>query len=101
MSMDAVAFVEAVRRMGKSTVAKYHVFHSLDAPEDVVAEVEQWLYAHPRKTRQNEFLKQWPDTKLDGEGIIDIDPCVLQANHCDNDADCYHCRCAFWQQEVE
>lgn len=65
--MDAIEFVEQLRRMDKNAFRKYSVFD--DSPEDVVAEVEQWSKEHPRKTRQSVFLEQWPNAKIPDCGL--------------------------------
>lgn len=100
--MDAVEFVEQWRRMDKNGYRKYSIFN--DSPEDVVAEVEEWAKMNPAKTRQSEFLEQWPDCMLDGDCIIGLCPRNVDKNYiCDvNRSDgCPGCRRKFWGQEVE
>lgn len=100
--MDAIEFVEQLRRMDKNAFRKYSVFN--DSPEDVVAEVEQWSKEHPRKTRQSVFLEQWPNCMLDDDGFIGLCPRNVDKNYiCDiNRSDgCPGCRRKFWGQEVE
>lgn len=103
--MDAVKFVEERRRMfavsGKNP--KYSLFNMTTRAEDVVKEVEEWSAEHPYKTRQSEFLKQYPNAKLiDGVGAIcpktiDISlSCPIR-----DGIDCPYCRRKFWMQEVE
>lgn len=63
--------------------------------------VEKWSKEHPRKTRQDVFLKQWPEAKL-FDGIIDIKPCSLVTairSDCPKTF-CYDCRRKFWMKEV-
>lgn len=74
----------------------------------IIATVEQWSKEHPRKTRQSVFLEQFPNARLDTNGIIDIPPCqVDQKQHPSNGKDCCKfqscgdCRREFWMQEVE
>lgn len=106
--MDAVKFVEEVRRM-RSADRNFKIFNCNDRPEDVVKEVEEWSAAHPRKTRQSEFLKQWPEAKVDAHGVLDIEPCLLLKRYsykaedgCDDvDGNCIVCRREFWGQELE
>lgn len=121
--MDAVKFLEERNRMCKSFApdcegcrvdkAKPVVDECfrwiLDNPERAVQIVEEWYAAHPRKTRQSVFLKQWPNARIDENGVVAIMPCRMNAKefrtedgvcnrhgkHCD---DC--CR-EFWMQEVE
>ena len=73
----------------------------LDNPERAVQIVEEWSAAHPRKTRQSEFLKQWPEAKVDGTGVLKVPPCYLKNMKCPYTNCCYDCRREFWTQEVE
>lgn len=104
--MDAVEFVKQLRRMNKNASRKYNIFN--DSPEDVVSEVEQWSKEHPRKTRQSEFLKHYPNVELDGNGIINISPCRVDPKQypfngedCRKFRSCGDCLREFWMQEVE
>lgn len=79
-----------------------------DSCEKVIATVEQWLKEHPRKTRQSEFLKMFPNVSLDGNGIINISPCRVDPKQypfngkdCGRFSACSQCRREFWMQEVE
>ena len=108
--MDAVKFVEERRRMFAVTGEnpKYSLFNMSTCAEDVVKEVEEWSAAHPRKTRQSVFLKQWPEAKLDTNGAVAICPTILSKDYrsankrCKHpDTACYDCRREFWMQEVE
>lgn len=77
----------------------------------IIKSIEEWSAAHPRKTRQNVFLEQWPEATLDRHGISVI--CPKQLNYIlscidENDTatpkrykDCTACRREFWMQEVE
>lgn len=109
--MDVVEFFSEFRRMCRSSSdcakCEYHgdkCDNAIDLFEKTVAEVEQWSKEHPRKTRQDVFLEQWPEAVL-VDGIIGIKPCSLVAAYkleieC-NKTSCYDCRCKFWMQEVE
>ena len=104
--MDAIEFVKQLKRMDKSVIRKYSVFN--DSPEDVVAEVEEWVKMNPIKARQSVFLEQYPNVKLDTNGLIDIPPCRMDPGKYPlNGKDCYKfrscgdCRREFWMQEVE
>lgn len=70
--------------------------------EEVIFLVEQWAKEHPAKTRQSEFLKQFPDALLDENGVIDISPCIVSRGFrvdCSNrDTSCPSCRRAYWMQ---
>jgi hypothetical protein len=55
--MDAVKFVEERRRMYTLGCIKKGINDYNMKAEAVVAEVEAWAAAHPRKTRQSVFLE--------------------------------------------
>ena len=76
--------------------------------ERIAATVEQWSKEHPRKTRQSVFLEQFPNVKLDTNGIIDISPCrvdqeqySLSGKDCCRFQSCFDCRREFWLTELE
>lgn len=111
--MDAVKFIEERKRLCETNVSCVGCpandsrcrfsFTDGDEAAEQVELVERWSAAHPRKTRQSEFLKEWPDTYLDGYGVVAIAPCLISKEHqginCDA-SDCADCRKAFWSQEV-
>ena len=109
--MDVIEFFSEFRRMCKSssdcTKCEYHgdkCDNANEIFEKTVAVVEQWSREHPRKTRQDVFLEQWPEAEL-VDGIIDIKPCWLASDirfgpEC-HKTFCSDCRRKFWMQEVE
>lgn len=119
--MDAVKFIQERNRMcatytpkrcegcpadnyGGEGVACITI-DKIDA-DRLVPIVEKWSAAHPRKTRQSEFLKHYPNAQLDYRGVIGIAPCDLDKTMQGKDDDCYYgncdnCRREFWMQEVE
>lgn len=120
--MDAVKFLEERNRMCKSfspdcegcrvDEAKPVVDECfrwiLDNPERAVQIVEQWSAAHPRKTRQSEFLRQWPNAKIRKNGVVDILPCLMDIKFRTEDGGCGRpdllcedCCREFWLEEVE
>lgn len=106
--MDAVKFIEEHRRMYKVTGKHLPTLAEGIPAEDVVKEVEEWSAAHPRKTRQDVFLEQWPETYIRGDGYLDVCPLEVSAAHRDADGGCAiydricpDCRREFWMQEVE
>ena len=111
--MDAIEFVKQLRRMDEKGVLKKRFIYlragrETDSPEDVVAEVEEWSAAHPRKTRQSVFLKQYPEARIGYDGVLQIHPCMISASHRDARGNCVNmrrecpdCRREFWMQEVE
>lgn len=106
--MDAVKFVKERRRMYTLGCIKKGINDFTTKAEDVVAEVEEWSAAHPRKTRQSVFLEQWPDTQLDKKGNVIICPKQLCRGEEFNKliaacrgTNCYECRRKFWGTVVE
>ena len=106
--MDAVKFIEERRRMYKVTGKHSPTLAVCIPAEDVVKEVEEWSAAHPRKTRQDVFLEQWPETKIDKFGVIQICPMSISATHRDSNGECktpeimcMDCRRGFWMRGVK
>lgn len=94
------------RRASGQTCDKYIVKH----PEEAVAIVEQWAKEHPRKTRQSEFLKMFPEARL-FNGVLAIDTCKIDSSRFNTEEchmydefgtlGCDKCREQFWHEEVE
>lgn len=115
MSMDAMEFVRERNRMCSTFdrscdgCPAYENGWECDNDawdEKIVATVEQWSKEHPRKTRQSEFLKQWPNAQFDENGNIKVCPKLLMDVAPSNNGrgcvcSCYTCREDFWSQEVE
>ena len=106
--MDAIRFLEERKRMFKSgePVPGLNIDINYDS-EKVVKIVEEWSTTHPKKTRQDVFLEQWPGTRT-RYGEITIKPCELIAEFREANGDCarHRINCAncckeFWTQEVE
>ena len=71
--------------------------------EKCVAEVEKWSAEHPAKTRQSEFLKMFPNARLE-DGIIKLAPCFMDTKcKCEfSELDpCFDCRKKYWLAEIE
>lgn len=113
--MDAVKFVKTLDRMCNAECIKCEFWKrrgkwescnswQKNHPEEAVAIVEQWAAEHPIKTRQSEFLKQWPDARIKkADGLPMASPCDLDgklAGKCDG-IPCPECRRKFWLAEVE
>lgn len=107
--MDAVECMKAVTRMLKSgtidcEIQKYISAQKKNDYEGMVKAAEQWAAEHPAKTRQSEFLKQWPDARIKkADGLPMASPCDLDgklAGKCDG-IHCPECRKKFWLAEVE
>lgn len=101
--MDAVKFIEERNRMCGTMSEVWGV----DAAQ-IVKNTEEWSAAHPRKTRQSVFLKQWPEAELDTNGAVAICPTILSRDYRSANRRCKHigtacsdCRKEYWLQEVE
>ena len=117
--MDAVEFIRERNRMcdcsldcaacpAGRTPCGLNGGPSVESVEKLVQIVEEWAKAHPPKTRQSEFLRQWPEARVDKDGILSICPAEIAKNQrneyggCANlMEDCRKCRREFWGQEVE
>lgn len=57
-------------------------------------------FIQERKTRQSKFLEQYPDAKINKNGVLDIEPCTVEKSMvccmC-----CTECCQHFWLQEVK
>jgi hypothetical protein len=115
IDMDAVKFIRERNRMCKHfrecAECPAHgvicgTIGELNDAERLVQIVEQWSAAHPRKTRQSVFLKQYPNAVLDKDGVLRICPSFVGGDtpekyKCICLTDCSDCRREFWMQEVE
>ena len=73
--------------------------------DNIVTIVEKWSVVHPRKTRQDVFLEQFPNAPIytNTHNVI-LDPCLVDTTlrgHCPTGRGCDTCRREFWMQEVE
>ena len=114
--MDAVEFLKARSRMCNDNVCEggCPLFYCCndridDNMVELVSIVEQWAKEHPVKTRQSEFLKQWPDAEISDDGLPSIAPCQLYKDTeekdengvCCKNLECAECRRDFWLKEIE
>lgn len=103
--MDAVKFLQERNRMYESGAVTPGYDYD---PVMAVKIVEEWSAAHPRKTRQDVFLEQWPEANIGGDGVLQVCPAPISESHrnaqggCGNiHRKCRDCRKEFWGQEVE
>ena len=113
--MDAVEYLKTLNRMchceclkcefgkarsGFETCPVWQRTH----PKEAVEIAEKWAKEHPAKTRQSEFLEQWPDARIHKEdGLPMASPCDLDdklMGKCEG-ISCPECRKKFWLAEVE
>lgn len=68
--------------------------------------IEEWITAHPLKTRQDVFLEHYPKAALDKDGVLRICPSFVGGDtpkkyRCICLTDCSACRREFWTKGVE
>lgn len=116
--MDAVEFLRARRKLCDDNVCgeSCPLFDCCDddLEDDRVRQVlavEQLAKEHPAKTRQSEFLKMFPNARIESDGMPSICPIVVdkRCHNKDDDAlfclvrdeeECGKCRHDFWLAEI-
>lgn len=124
--MDAVKFIEERNRMcrhfdngcyecpASNTTCENELLYCAVGQESTmdakaqIAIVEEWSKEHPRKTRQDAFLEQWPEAVVTDGGVLSLCPAALSSSHrkqngrCGSpSASCDDCCREFWMQEVD
>ncbi len=120
--MDAVKFLYEIGRMHKShcsDCAECKLYgratetrelcgeYVKNHPDEAVAIVEQWAKEHPRKTRQSELLKMFPNVGRGDDGLIAFCPEDFDSKfECPPKSggghdQCGECRKKYWLEEVE
>lgn len=120
--MDAVEYVKQHRRMcdyyvncGDCPAYGYEWCSSLNGIPKMIPIVEQWVKAHPVKTRQSEFLKMFPNAQKSLNGVLDICPRKFEPKkyksatpdkvcvngNADDEYHCDECCRDFWLKEIE
>lgn len=115
--MDALKFIEERNRMcdyyrggnALSWCAECPAFQMTcvsvrSVTAEYIAAVEQWSKEHPRKTRQDVFLEQWPNCMMGDDDVVGMCPRNVDKMYACNGlafAGCPDCRRNFWMQEVE
>lgn len=109
--MDAVEFYRAFKRMCEKTDCKDCLLDQKCRPsanvepEEVVELVEEWAKEHPIKTRQSEFLKMFPNARIDDSRVLifcpkDFLPVGARSTYCEKHENCKECRKDYWLAEV-
>lgn len=114
--MDAVKFLKEWNRMCLHTgchdcqIKKevrndlFCLWIALKQPKDVVSTVEKWSAKHPIKTRESEFLKMFPNARLNECGSIAICPRIVDASFDSQECErknCPKCEKDYWGAEVK
>lgn len=112
--MDAVEFLKGFKRMCEAydkdgfckncPAYEYNCCTNFNGQEnDAVQIVEQWAKEHPVKTRQSEFLKMFPNARID-DGVIFLGPCAIDRVEYDSykcTMNCKKCCRDYWLKEIE
>ena len=113
--MDAVEYLKALGRLCNNYLCGDNcpLIDSCDDESDdgyvrKVQIVEKWAKEHLAKTRQSEFLKQWPDAEVGDDGYPSVAPCQLykdieekdENGVCCKNCGCAECRRDFWLKEI-
>ena len=105
--MDAVKFLQERNRMFLSGAATPGIELEDDFdPVKVVEIIERWSVQHPRRTRQDVFLEQYPEAEIGKHGSLMLCPKRIFADYRDLYGSCTSRLCSdclreFWMQEVE
>ena len=114
--MDAVEYVKQRERMcdyysdcDKCPAKEVIGCANITKISQMVPIVEKWAKEHSVKTRQSEFLKQWPDAEIGDDGYPSVAPCQLYKDMeekdengvCCKNCGCGICRRDFWLKEIE
>ena len=71
----------------------------------IIEIVDKWSKENPRKTRQSEFLKMFPEASLRDGKVVDICPLSLDRKYKTGDecsiSSCLECMKDFWLKEIE
>ena len=77
-----------------------------DRVEEAVELVQEWSAAHPLKTRQDVFLEQYPNSRIDTRDVLRVCPADTYGNQvCPKNGEnirmlCCDCRRKFWSEAV-
>lgn len=121
--MDAVKYLEEARRMCRFFLnvacagcpalinRQYCMFSDVivnygTKTTDAVKIVEEWSKEHLIKTRNSEFLKHYPDARVQEDGTVELCPKWIDQNFDTGSIICHRTRCdeckaEYWMQEVE
>ena len=76
------------------------------APDKANEIILKWREEHPVETRQDRFLKMFPNAWLDDNKMLDLCPKRVDKNYTHKnqqciDTDCDDCKKAYWLAEVD
>lgn len=103
--MDAVEFLVEAERAWRTNPTRFKQMLDLDGMKYdaayIVAQLQNFVKEHPRKTNQSEFLKHYPNAKLK-DGVLTICPDEVFGDEeipfCTSN--CHSCQKEFWLHEI-
>lgn len=117
--MDAVKFIKEAKRMCQRYEkceacpvygdgyddCRIDAMHDIDE-EIAVDIVEKWANEHPRETRNSEFLKHYPNARIQKNGTVELCPKWIDQSFDEGSIICHRTRCdrckeEYWLREVE
>lgn len=119
--MDALEFAKQKRRMCSSfstceecglyedICSIGNVNKSIEDDKNIIKIIEKWSKEHPEKTRQSEFLKMFPNAKIDKKGALAVPPCRVDISYgveenkvnCCSGKSCPECCREYWLTPLE
>lgn len=119
--MDAVKFIKQINRLCEAqedckdcplighacdvNTATIMSCYNIESVQKMVQIVEQWAKDHPVKTRQSEFLKQFPSA-FTSKSVLQIQPCLIDKDiklkyHTCFFYSCDDCKRKFWLTPID
>ena len=106
--MDAVEYLKAKARMTKRGDGAVCNISCKDCPigidnNGVETNCRKLESYYPKKTRQSEFLKTFPNAVM-SEGVVGISPCAIDVSYGtqqDCTQHCRDCQIEYWLAEVD
>ena len=113
--MDAVEYIKTLRRICKEHehdpscmdcpavhICGVKIYHATqEEMGEAMKAIEAWKEGHPAKTRQDEFMKMFPNVFIIN-GCIVISPCIIDTSiykTCIHS--CEECSRKYWMKEIE
>lgn len=60
-----------------------------------------WSKEHPIKTRQSEFLKQFPEARISDKGVLEVCPkSIYSYIKCPKNSSCEKCCESYWSEVI-
>lgn len=105
-------YAKEFNRLCKSIDCDECIFNGLCKETEYITQedidkLQAWSDLHPekpKKTRQSEFLKIYPNVEIETKyGFVNIAPCTLDERlyNCGDGKNCDECCKKFWLEEIE